>query len=104
MKQYLFIGDRTVNPKTCSWVYKKDWYRQGWIFKDEEAFLFKPDECCYIAESDYPNDEKHYTRTDIVQICRGDVEVATMIFYMLDWQHPETLYDEYIRENEEQLF
>lgn len=97
MKQYLLIGNKTVDANG-RWKYEKDWYRQGFVFKDEECFLFYEDLVCYIAESDYPNEEKTYTRKDIVNICEGDVDVATVIFYMLDWQHPETLYDEYCRE------
>ena len=102
-QQYLLIGEKHVDDQ-CKWKYEKDWYRQGFVYKDEEAFLFSPKDVCYIAEDDYPNEEKQYTRTDIVRICDGNVALATIIFYMLDWQHPETLYDEYIRENEEQLF
>ena len=102
--QFLMVGERHVDPKTTKWVYEKEFYRQGFIYKDEHAFLFGLNEVCYIAEDDYPNEEKHYTRKDIVRICGGDVDLAMQIFYLLDWQHPETLMDEYRRENEEVLF
>lgn len=102
--RYLMVGERHVDPETTKWVYVKEFYRQGFVFKDEQAFLFAPDDVCYIAEDDYPHEEKHYTRKDIVRICDGNVDLATVIFYLLDWQHSETLMDEYRRENKEPLF
>ena len=94
MKQFLMIGNRVDG------IYNKEWYRQGFVYKDEEAFLYDQDKVCYIAEDDYPNVEKRYTRKDIVRICKGDVKMAQIVFYLLDWQHPETVYDELCAEEE----
>lgn len=81
--------------------YIKDWYRQGWIFKDEDAFLHRPNDVCYIPEFSNNLDdgsEDTYSRNSIIDICDGDEKLAFELFYMLDWQHPETLYDETMRE------
>lgn len=71
------------NPKTGA--IERYIYRQGFIFKDEDAFLNRPDEVCYIAELS----DKTYTRNDIVSICRGNEEIAREVFYNVDWQSPE---------------
>ena len=72
----------------------KDFYRQGYIFKDEDAFLNQPDEVCYVPELTEEDDDEGYTANDIIELCGGDVEYAKDIFYRLDWQHPSTLIDE----------
>ena len=96
--QYLKVGEKHVDPESTKWIYEKEWYRQGFVYKDEEAYLTSKDDVCYIAENDYPEDEQHYTRTDILRIANGDLKMANTIFYLLDWQHPETVYDELTKE------
>lgn len=93
MVQYLKVGSKDIHEDGTI-TYSKDWYRQGFVYKDEEAFLFSEDDVCYIAEDDYPEEEKHYTRTDILRMCDNDLKKARYVFYMLDWQHPETVCDE----------
>ena len=68
-------------------IIDRDYYRQGLIFKDEDAFQNRPDDVCYIPEL---SDEK-YTRNDILKILAGDEELAKTMFEELDWQHPESL-------------
>lgn len=96
--QYLKVGEKHVDPESTKWIYEKEWYRQGFVYKDEEAYLTSKDDVCYIAENDYREDEQHYNRTDILRIANGDLKMANMIFYLLDWQHPETVYDELTKE------
>ena len=71
---------------------EREYFRQGWIFKDEEAFRERPKEPCYVPELS----DTVYTGEDILAICRGQKEVAEEIFYALDWQHPESLLEDWI--------
>ena len=87
-----------VGKRNNDGTFEKDWYRQGWIFKDEEAFLKRIDDVCYIAESSYPFHERHYTHRDILNICGGNEDLTKEIFYLLDWQHPSTAFDELMKE------
>ena len=64
-----------------------EWPRiPAWFLKDEDAFLNRPDEVCYIPEL---SDEK-YTRNDIISICKENEAIANEVFNNLDWQCPET--------------
>lgn len=71
------------NPKTGA--IERYIYRQGFIFKDEDAFLNRPDDVCYIAELS----DETYTKNDILSICKGNEEIASEVFYNVDWQSPE---------------
>ena len=62
------------NPKTGE--IEREGYGQGYIFKDEDAFLNRPDDVCY-------------TKNDIVSICKGNEEIASEVFNNVDWQSPE---------------
>ena len=43
------IGQITKDPKTGKTRIERDWYRQGWVVKDEEAFLLHPDQqSCFL--------------------------------------------------------
>ena len=69
---------------------------QGFVFKDEAAFLNHPDDICYIPELS----DTCYTQNTLVELCCGDRSLATQMFYALDWQHPETFVSEMIAEEE----
>lgn len=70
--------------------------RQGSIFKDEEAFLYHPDQICYVPEEC----DVTYTQEDFLNLANGQMEFAKELFYGVDWQHPETYADEMFREEE----
>lgn len=78
------------------WQIDREWYGQGYIFKDEEAFLTTPDAPCYVAELS----DAVYTHHDILRICNGQEEIAKLCFDEIDWQHPETWLDEAIMNDE----
>ena len=40
---------------------------------------------CYIAELS----DETYTKNDILSICKGNEEIASEVFYNIDWQSPE---------------
>ena len=70
---------------------QKEFFRQGWIYKDWEAFHNRPDMPCYVPELF----DVVYTRNDLIALCNGQEEIAEELFYQLDWQSPSTLMDEW---------
>lgn len=68
---------------------EKDFYVQGWIYKNYDNFEKKKG-VCYVPEL---SDEK-YTYDDFLKICKNDKTLARLVFELVDWQHPETLADE----------
>ena len=87
----LLIGSYSPKNEGKPEIIDRDYYRQGWIFKDEDAFQNRPDDVCYIPEL---SDEK-YTRNDILKLLAGDEELAETMFEELDWQHPESLLEDW---------
>ena len=53
---------------------------------------------CYVTESG-----EQYTRADFVRLCNGEEAVAQRLFDLCDWQLPETLLDEEMRDEAMQL-
>lgn len=78
-------------------VIHREPYGQGFIFKDENAFLNHPDLPYYVAELA----DDVYTANDFLEIAKGDIVLATIMFYSVDWQSPWTWMDEYEREEHE---
>lgn len=85
---------------------------QGYIFKSDKSFEeLKDDEVCYIPEyyaevndEDLLEDVDVYTKTDFMKIC-GDIKwQASELYECVDWQHPETLYDETDWEEEAEYY
>lgn len=70
----------------------KEFYRQGYIFKDEEAYRNRKNEPCYVPELS----DTVYTGNDILSMCRGQKEFADEVFDELDWQHPSSLIEDWI--------
>lgn len=89
---------------------------QGFVYKNPAAFNAKSDEICYIPElafEDLEADEEGYyslddaryegagyTYQDILEICQDNERIAQSVFDFIDWQSPETAFDEGIREGE----
>lgn len=89
-ESYLKIGSYTPETEDQEAVLDRGYYRQGWIFKDEEAFRLHPEQVCYVPELS----DEGYTRQDFLAMCNGQEEVATLLFESVDWQSPETLLNE----------
>lgn len=89
-KSYLMIGSYIPETEDQEAVIDREYYRQGWIFKDEEAFLHHPEQVCYVPELS----NEGYTRQDFLAMCNGQEELAEFLFEMVDWQSPETLKSE----------
>ena len=73
-------------------VIEREHYGQGMIVKDEEAFKNRPDDVCYIPELS----DSLYTRKCFVELCDSNEEMAEELFECCDWQHPESLMEDWI--------
>lgn len=69
----------------------REFYGQGYIFKDEDAFYNRPDDPCYIPELS----DTIYTRNSILQECNNQTDLAEEVFEALDWQHVNTLLEDW---------
>ena len=74
---------------------ERGWLRQGYIYKNSEAYENKTD-VCYVPELS----DTAYTGQDFLDMCNGQEEIADTIFAVVDWQSPETCLDEFWREGE----
>ena len=72
-------------------------YNQGVIYKNPLAYKRKVG-ICYVPEND--TFVSGYDYNDFLEIAEGNEEIADYLFDTVDWQHPETLFDENIREGE----
>lgn len=90
------VGECVVDPEGVVLTLRKEYYRQGWIFKDPYAFYYEPEKPCYVPELS----EKIYTREDFLKLCKGQEKIAEKVFEAVDWQQPETYLDEQFQEGE----
>lgn len=74
----------------------REFYGQGHIFKDEDAFYHRPDDPCYIPELS----DTVYTRNSILQECNQQDDLAEEVFEALDWQHVSSLLEDWQRNGE----
>ena len=75
---------------------QREFYGQGMIYKNNEAYDSGLDIVCYIPEQ---SDSK-YTHRDFLAMCNEQEEIAQVVFDSVDWQHPETYVDEQFRNQE----
>ena len=95
-RKYLNVGTYVPETEDKEAVIQREYYRQGWIFKDEEAFLSHAGQVCYVPELS----DGGYTRQDFMALCNGQEDFAAECFRAVDWQCPETWVDEQYREDE----
>ena len=99
---FLVIGEPTNN----GYVYKNPYAfeERGSDAETDIAYIanaawedrIEADENGYVRVKDM--DPEHvYTYARILEACRGSKRMAERVFAELDWQHPETLYDENMR-------
>jgi hypothetical protein len=74
----------------------RDFYGQGRIFKNWRAFYENPDDVCYAPELS----DACYTKNDFLSMCVGNAELAEELFLSVDWQHPESLLQEWYAHEE----
>jgi hypothetical protein len=77
-------------------TFQKDFNGTGFVYKNPEAFENKSAEVCYIPE--LINDE--YTYFDFLKIAKGNYPLAEYLFETVDWQRPETLFNELVVDGE----
>ena len=92
--EYLVVGKYTPEDVEGDMpeVIEREHYGQGMIFKDEEAYKNHPDRVCYVPELS----DSTYTREDFLNLCDENVEMADELFDNCDWQHPESLLEDWI--------
>ena len=66
------------------------------IFKDEDTYRNRKNEPCYVPELT----NSVYTGQDFIDICYGQKEFADELFDGVDWQHPESLMEDWLVNNE----
>lgn len=71
---------------------EKEFYGQGYVFKDEDAYRNRENDTCYVAEGS----DNRYSANDILKICEGRQDLADELFDELDWQHPESQLEDWI--------
>lgn len=98
-KEYLCVGSYTPpNENGEGEIIEREFYGQGMIFKSDEAFYDAehPDRVCYIPELS----DTTYSRNDFLRACNDQTDLAEELYEAVDWQHPETLLEEWEREGE----
>lgn len=59
---------------------------------DENEVIYIPE---YGYDDNCPEIDCIYTKKDLLEICKGDKGLLEFMWETLDWQSPETLYDEW---------
>ena len=98
-KDYLLVGSYIPpDENEKGEEIKREVYGQGMIFKSDEAFYDwqHPDRVCYIPELS----DSTYTRNSFLAICNDQTELAEELYEAVDWQHPETLLEEWFQGGE----
>jgi tRNA(Ile)-lysidine synthase TilS/MesJ len=91
MKQnYLKVGHYTPASNETEAIIEREFYGQGYIFKDEEAYNTGLNIPCYIPELS----DAVYTHQSFLDMMDGQESLARNLFERVDWQHPETLLEE----------
>ena len=101
------IANPTVRDKVLSSegvFYELEYGGEGNIYKNEDAFLNRPDEVCYVPEyaaedrEDWRVSESSdgcFTHNSLLALCKGNEEVCQDLFYSLEWTYPTTLLEEW---------
>ena len=95
------IGKKIETPQGI--FYELEHNGEGNIYKNEDAFLNRPDEVCYVPEYAaegrdnwlVPQTGDCYTHNSLLALCRGNEEVCRDLFYNLNWTYPSTLLNEW---------
>jgi hypothetical protein len=76
-------------------TYEKEYDGQGRYYKDLNAYAVQAG-VCYISE---PSD-RPYTHADFLQIAHGNSRLANYLFESVNWQSPETLFNDLLNAGE----
>lgn len=86
------IGKCIVDSEGDILELQREFFRQGWIFKDEEAYKNNPSAPCYVPELF----DAVYTAEDFLNECWEIQEIADELFESVDWQSPSMLLEEWM--------
>ena len=86
----------SIECKDGEYIIDREFYGQGKIFKDEDAYRNRKNEPCYVPELS----NSIYTGQDFLDMCYGQQEFADELFNGVAWQHPETLKEDWLTNNE----
>ena len=75
---------------------QREFFGQGWIFKDWKAFHEHQNAPCYVPELS----DTVYTREDFISLCDNQEKIAERMFDEVDWQSPSTLMYEWEKDGE----
>lgn len=85
------------NDMPCMWIGQGSGYKDNWDINKYKDIIYIPE----FAYEDNLNvkRENAYSVEDFIELCDGDSEKAYQLYIECDWQFPETLLDEWEREN-----
>lgn len=75
---------------------EREYFEQGYVFKDYNAFEDDPKAPCYVPELT----DCYYTKNDFMAICNYQEDIARMVFEAVNWQCPETFIEEQFADGE----
>lgn len=88
--KYKVIGKCEIDENGEIVNLEREYFRQGFIYKNSNAYHNDKSAICYVPELSY----SAYTGQDFLDMCNGQPEIADQVFAAVDWQHPETYLDE----------
>jgi len=89
-EKYLKVGKYIEASENSEAIIEREFYGQGYIYKDEKAYENSLNQVCYIPELG----DTLYTHQSFLDMCDNQEALAWDIFDQVDWQHPETLLEE----------
>lgn len=87
---YQIIGECEVDEEGNIVKIDRGWFRQGYVYKNYEAYHNDKAAVCYVPELS----DTAYTGQDFIDMCNGQPEIADRVFEAVDWQGPSTYLDE----------
>ncbi len=95
MKKHKTVGEYTPAADGKREIINREYYGQGYIYKNWEAYE-SGEGVCYIPELS----DSTYTKKQFLEICDNQDDLAQELFLHCDWQHPETLKEEWLIDGE----
>lgn len=77
--------------------FQKEWYGQGNIYKDWDAYYKNLPLPCYAPDDEVAHGNTDwYSPKDFLRIARGNKTIADRLFEYVDWQHPESVFEDWL--------
>ena len=91
-EKYEVIGECKIDENGEIVKLEREWFRQGYIYKNPNAYHNDKSAVCYVPELS----DAVYSRNDFLRICNGQEDLAKQLFEGCDWQHPESLFEDWV--------